>query len=107
MERLFLLTSSLLARTVGPLWLLVGGGGSLMADSWPSDKASSLQALTGNGTRAGALRRTARSESGRSMPPAGCVCTGADLGRLAVDPGLSSTSCHPMSSLRSAVKENY
>lgn len=53
MERLFLLTSSPLARTVGPLWLLgVGGaGGGLMADSWPSDKASSLQALTGNGTR--------------------------------------------------------
>lgn len=25
MERLFLLTSPLLARTVGPLWLLVGG----------------------------------------------------------------------------------
>lgn len=30
-----------------------------MADSWPSDKASSLQALTGNGTRAEALGRMA------------------------------------------------
>lgn len=36
-----------------------GGGAGLMADSWPSDKASSLQALTGNGTRAEALCRMA------------------------------------------------
>lgn len=36
------------------------------AESWPSDKASSLQALTGNGARARALGWLARPELGRA-----------------------------------------
>lgn len=43
-------------------------GAGLTAESWPSDKASSLQALTGNGARAEALGWLARPESGRAGP---------------------------------------
>lgn len=43
----------------------------LTAESWPSDKASSLQALTGNGARADALGWLARPELGRARPGAG------------------------------------
>lgn len=71
MERLFLLTSPLPPRTEGSLWLFAGGRVGLTAESWPSDKASSLQALTGNGARADALGWLARPELGRARPGAG------------------------------------
>lgn len=41
-------------------------GVGLTAESWPSDKASSLQELTGNGARAEVLGWLARSESSRA-----------------------------------------
>lgn len=68
----------------GPFMVACRGGAGLMADSWPSDKASSLQALTGNGTRAGALCWTACYESGCQQV---AVCTDADPGRLAKGSG--------------------
>lgn len=42
----------------------------LTAESWPLDKAGSLQALTGNGERAEALGWLAQSELGRARPGA-------------------------------------
>lgn len=43
----------------------------LTAENWPSDKASSLQALTGNGARVKALGWLAQPELGRARPGAG------------------------------------
>lgn len=40
----------------------------LTAESWPADKAGSLQELTGNGARADALGWLAWSELGRAGP---------------------------------------
>lgn len=63
-----------------------------MADSWPSDKASSLQALTGNGTRAGALCWTACYESACQQV---AVCTDADPGRFAKGSGPARSTSSP------------
>lgn len=68
MERLFLLISPLLPRTESSLWLFVGDE---TAVSWPTDKAGSLQALTGNGARAEALGWLAQAELGRAELGAG------------------------------------
>lgn len=43
----------------------------LTAENWPSDKADSLQALTGNGARVWALGWLAQPELGRVGPGAG------------------------------------
>lgn len=43
----------------------------LTAENWPSDKASSLQALTGNGARVRAPGWLAGPELGRARPGAG------------------------------------
>lgn len=71
MERLFLLTSPLPPRTEGSLWLFAGGRLGLKAESWPSDKASSLQALTGNGAMAEALVGWLGQQLGRAGLGAG------------------------------------
>lgn len=63
------------------------GRAGLTAESWPSDKASSLQALTGNGARTEAQGRLAWHELGRTWPQVGWCLHGdgereADRGGL-------------------------
>lgn len=58
------------AQNRGLFMVVCRGRVGLTAESWPSDKASSLQALTGNGARTDALGWLARPESGRAGPRA-------------------------------------
>lgn len=54
------------AQNRGLFMVVCRGRVGLTAESWPSDKADSLQALTGNGARAEALGWLAWSELGRA-----------------------------------------
>ena len=55
-----------LPQNRGSFMVVCRGRVGLTAENWPSDKASSLQALTGNGARAETLGWLAQSKLGRA-----------------------------------------
>lgn len=66
----------------GLFMVVCRGRVGLSAESWPSDKAGSLQALTGNGARAEAQGWLARPESGSAGMGSVGVCAGIVNKRL-------------------------